>query len=235
LRFISPKDSRLVGLIDDASQEAFFWNSGWFTAALQFLVGLKPGEAVVDIGCGAGRLAYGLHGWFSGTYVGVDIVPDLVRFCRRKYPNFQFHLLTTHNAVYNPKGSSDPAAVQVPAPDGAFDVAVLLSVYTHLLPDTMAAVTREVGRLLKPGGRCLASFFILNGQTASATAAFSHVVSPECRAEDARRPEDALAYTAAFVRSTFASAGMRSTAEHRGTWTGNDGLSYQDLWLFRKD
>src|SRR5688572_16099054 len=57
--------------------------------------GLKPGDDVLEIGCGIGRIAAPLTQYLrDGTYQGFDIVPHGIEWCRRRitsrYPNFRY-------------------------------------------------------------------------------------------------------------------------------------------------
>jgi len=225
----------IIGITGDTSFESYYWNSGWFTAEVQLLTGLDGAKSIIDVGCGAGRLAHGIYQWFGGRYVGVDIVPRLVDFCRARFPRYEFHCLDVHSPYYNPQGSKSPDAMRIPLPDATFDVAVLLSVFTHLLPERFQLMTTEVGRLLKPGGRCLATFFITDDMTDRAAASFKHHVSPACRVEDPDMPEVAVGYEGAFVVDAFRTPGLTVASSYRGSWSGKGGLGYQDHMLFVKD
>ena len=46
-------------------------------------------------------------------------------------------------------------------PDATFDFVCATSVFTHMLPAGVANYLREIRRVLRPGGRCLATFFVL--------------------------------------------------------------------------
>ena len=63
---------------------------------------------------------------------------------------------------YNPTGHYLNSEYRLPFPDGDFGVVFLCSVFTHMLPDGVANYIREISRVLKRGGRCVSSFFLLN-------------------------------------------------------------------------
>ena len=48
--------------------------------------GLKPEHTLVDVGCGSGRLAYQMKDYLKGTYVGIDVVPELLRYATNLRP-----------------------------------------------------------------------------------------------------------------------------------------------------
>src|SRR4051794_31943391 len=64
----------------------------------------KPGDRVLDIGCGKGRLAIALSD-HPGSYTGLESMLPCVTFARRAFaawPDFHFHHLDVRNATYNP-------------------------------------------------------------------------------------------------------------------------------------
>ena len=79
-----------------------------------------------------------------------------------RHPSFRFQLADIRNAQYNPTGSQEARAYSFPYPDREFDLALAASVFTHLRPGEIERYVSEAARVLKPGGRLLASFFLLN-------------------------------------------------------------------------
>jgi ubiquinone/menaquinone biosynthesis C-methylase UbiE len=107
---------------------------------------LKPGEALLDVGCGTGsltRMAASELG--EGSRVaGIDASPEMIEIARKK-------------AVRNAPGIEFSLAPieKLPFADGEFDV-VLSSFMLHHLPDDLKAQgLAEVRRVLKPGGRLI--------------------------------------------------------------------------------
>ena len=203
---------------------------------------LKPDERVLDVGCGIGRMAVPLTGYLDdqGSYEGFDVFPEGVRWCQEnitpKYPNFRFRVADIRNKEYNPGGSFAASEYEFPYEDESFDFVLLTSVFTHLLPDEVENYLSEIGRVLAPGGRCLASFFLLNEESldsirsGASTINFRHDFG-EYRTKDKDTPEAAIAYPEDYIRSLYAERGLAIVEPiHYGSWPSRrDFLSYQDV------
>ncbi len=106
--------------------------------------GLRDGMALIDLGCGSGRLAWAVGQQMQIEYCGIDIVPALLHYARTKAPpHYRFVLHRELN---------------VPAPDGSADMAAALSVFTHLLHAESFLYLQDLFRVLRPGGRLVLSF-----------------------------------------------------------------------------
>jgi arsenite methyltransferase len=104
---------------------------------------LRPGDAVLDVGCGTGRLA--LHVAralaLSGSVTGLDPSPHRIRLAGEKR-----EAEGIPNASFAPGYGEDLSSL----PDSGFD-AVYYSAVFHWIGDKKAAL-REAYRVLKPGG-----------------------------------------------------------------------------------
>jgi ubiquinone/menaquinone biosynthesis C-methylase UbiE len=107
--------------------------------------GLKPDSYLVDVGCGSGRLALPLSQFLTGPYLGIDIVPDLVKFARKlvKRKDWQFQIAE---------------GLRIPEKDKCADIVCFFSVFTHLLHEHSFKYLLEAKRVLKPGGKIIFSF-----------------------------------------------------------------------------
>lgn len=101
---------------------------------------LKPGERVIDIGCGPGFLCENMAAAAgpAGRVVGIDISEDLINFATRH---------KTNDAIDYRVGN----ATDLPVDSAQFDVAVSAQVIEYVA-DADAAL-REMARVLRPGGR----------------------------------------------------------------------------------
>jgi SAM-dependent methyltransferase len=107
--------------------------------------GLQKGDTVVDVGCGSGRLAVKLASFLDGHYLGIDVVPSLVRYaeeaCGRKDWAF-----------------SVTSGLNIPARNDSADFVCFFSVLTHLHHEDSYHYLNEAKRVLKTGGRIVFSF-----------------------------------------------------------------------------
>lgn len=134
---------------------------------------LKHDSKVLDIGCGIGRLAVPLTKelGLKGGYEGFDIVKQGIKWCNKNikpnFPNFNFLHIDLKNDLYNLKTSFEARNFVFPYNNNHFDVVIVTSVFTHMMPDDVANYIREIKRVLKNNGKCFATFFLLNNEIKS--------------------------------------------------------------------
>jgi SAM-dependent methyltransferase len=121
------------------------------------LVQPRPGERILDAGCGTGRYFQAL-GRGDCVVVGLDFSLGMLRVARRKYPHISLVL----------------ADLQRPWPfqEGLFDVIVCALVGEHL--DDLPLVFGEVRRVLRSPGRVVFSVYHPAMAAAGKEANFRH-------------------------------------------------------------
>lgn len=208
------------------------------------LCDLEPGERVLDVGCGAGRLAIPLTEYLSreGTYEGLDVLPWAVDWCRQeitsRHPGFTFTHADVASGQYYPEGSVEAEQYTLPYESGRFDVVCALSLFTHMLPDGLERYLSEFARVLGEGGRALLTFYLLNDEALEAVEGgrtdpmyrFGHRVgSGRVTYEDA--PEYIVGYDEAFVVEACSRAGLRVRRPlFHGRWADRkSALTWQDV------
>jgi SAM-dependent methyltransferase len=210
------------------------------------LAGLGPSHRVLEVGCGIGRMARPLTRYLMGRYEGFDIVPAGIRWCEKnitaRHPNFHFTLADLRNREYNPGGRQRAAEYRFPYSDAQFDFAILTSVFTHLPFAETDHYLRELARVLAPGSRCLATFFLLNEQSrallnrGASSIDFCYALD-RAWTSNPDAPETAIAYEESVLRQQLVEAnGFALRSLHYGSWCGRDRyLSYQDVVVLEKN
>ena len=133
---------------DEAMKMAVGWN---FTALgvvmreILIAAGLKPHHHVVDVGCGSGRLAMALSPYLKGTYLGTDVVPDLLAYARQITGRTDWRFVET-------------MGIDIPEQDDTADLVCFFSVFTHLLHEDSFRYLIEATRVVKTDGLIVFSF-----------------------------------------------------------------------------
>jgi SAM-dependent methyltransferase len=209
------------------------------------LGGLNPAHRVLEVGSGIGRMARPLTKYLiRGSYEGIDIVPQGIQWCQRnvseRYPNFRFRLADVRNLMYNPTGRFESVEYRFPFGDGEFDFIYLTSVYTHMLRRDMEHYLAEIARTLRPGGRCLATYFLLNDEsralvkTGRSPLDFRYPLDG-CWTDDEIVPEHAVAFDEGYVCALYHDLGFAVETVRHGAWSGRqEYLSYQDVVVATK-
>ena len=131
---------------------------------------LSKNNDVLDVGSGLGRMAIPLTDFLdeNNKYEGFDIVRTAVIDCQNrissKFPNFSFQHASLENDLYSSKGKSAQEYV-FPFEKNTFDFAWATSVFTHLEPDGVMNYLSEARRVIRPGGRFLATFFLMDEES----------------------------------------------------------------------
>lgn len=121
-------------LYDD--KHSFVWK---MAAGLLDILEAKPGERILDLGCGTGHLTEQIAAT-GAKIIGVDRSPDMIQQARAKYPAQQFEVM-------------DAREISFPEPfDAVFSNATL-----HWIKEPEKVIV-GLAKALKSGGRFVAEF-----------------------------------------------------------------------------
>jgi hypothetical protein len=235
-------------------EEWFRWAEEW-SVLLRIYAGLGRKSRVLDIGCGLGRIAFPLRFILEeGHYVGFDVERRYIEFLQTrfspKYPNFEFVWADVKNTYYNPHGAHLTSEYRFPCEDGDRHVIFAASIFTHMVPENVAHYFIEAGRVLRPGGKCLFSFFLLDHYRpgrprphmfARADFEFAHRhkdYGDQFAISHPENPELMTAYSISLIQTLASAAGLRiSGPVLPGLWSGgiDNWIGVQDLVVLEKN
>ncbi|MDA1209169.1 MAG: class I SAM-dependent methyltransferase [bacterium] len=128
--------------------------------------GLTKESALLEIGCGTGRLPIGIMRTIGKVkkYEGIDVSDAAIDWCKRHieahHPEFQFTRINVKNDRYNPDGSIISEEFRLPIANGSYDIIYLYSVFSHMELEDCVLYLKEFKRVLKPGGKVFLTTFI---------------------------------------------------------------------------
>lgn len=215
-----------------------------FYGHFEKLGGLQTTDAVLDIGCGVGRMALPFTDYIRppGSYLGFDIVKKGIAWCQQnittRYPHFRFIHADIENKFYNPRGKVLSQEYRFPAGGGTFDFSFATSVFTHMLPEEVTHYIKEASRVTKKGGKVFFTFFLIpqgystHFETDAITfqyiyhniAFYSH---KDCVEAEVGYPEE-------WVRKIMEDSNFSILKIYPGKWKDPDGISYQDIVVAHK-
>jgi len=208
----------------------------------------KSDANILEVGCGVGRDAIHLLDRLSdkGTYIGMDIIKPSIDWCTQhissQHPNFTFHYADIHSPIHNPKGKLKVTDTHLPAGEAWADLIVLQSVFTHMFSWDIAHYLQEFRRILKPGGKVFASFFVLDDEArelikkTKPALQFKHQLEPGCFINNKTYPEGAIAYTPEKLHELLRIGGLQLAQPiHPGFWSGRQGdFDGQDIAILER-
>jgi SAM-dependent methyltransferase len=210
---------------------------------------MKPTDRILEPGCGCGRNAKWIAPHLdprAGAFHGFDIYRPAIDWATRNitahYPNVVFEFADIANTNYNPQGKVAPHEYVFPFDDESFDLVFLPSVFTHMTDESFLHYTREIRRVLRPGGLLLSWHFLLNDVSRDLVRSGASTIDmqPFDEVSWARYPDNpcaAIAFDERYVLRTYESMGLRPQHVIHGSWCGGQAegyKDYQDMVLARK-
>ena len=118
------------------ARHSFVWQMG---QGILELLEPKPGERILDLGCGTGQLTNSIAS-SGATALGLDASPDMIGQARQNFLRIRFVLADAANMQF----------------ENEFD-AIFSNAALHWMLDAVA-VAQAMAKALKPGGRLVAEF-----------------------------------------------------------------------------
>lgn len=230
---------------------------GIFQTLLYLQLGKKQDNIIVDVGCGTGLMAIASNPYLGaqGHYIGIDVQVDDVNFCRGHYDPacHSFLHLDARNPMYEPHKSAEKPRWAVD--DASADMVTAVSVWTHLDEQDACFYFSEISRVLKPGGKAMITFFLLDelytrslplrGEGAGRfhlTQQRTWIFDQQSYGSDAWRhpawvniPEIAIGLTRLGLQRLLDVSGLHEIAYYPGNWKEAPGVFFQDVLVFGKD
>ena len=208
--------------------------------------GLTPDCDVLEVGCGVGRISQMVAHYLSPSarFEGFDIVDTFIDWCQKSItahaPNFRFRKVDLYNKFYNPGGTLQSSDFRFPYEDESFDVLYLTSVFTHMMAPDVRHYIDEFQRVLRPGGRCVSTCFMLNAETEAlinegkSTQPLRHHFG-ETYATDPDVPEAVTGFKESQLLQWYKERGFVLQGKYHGAWSGRTPFtSAQDILVHRK-
>ena len=142
--------------------------------------------------------------------------------------------------IFNPNGQLKAEDYSFPYADDSFDTIYAASVFTHLLPSSSANYFKQSRRVLRKGGQCLFSFFVLDWYRGPGTPIdrryeVNHPLEgyEGVAVYDDKRPEHIIAYSTSCIERMASDARLRIKRLIPGYWSNAHkwSLNEQDLVL----
>lgn len=212
----------------------------WLVNGLEFLdhyitIGrLKFDERMLDVGSGLGRKTIPLLGYLlTGSYEGFDCKEIGVKWCQENIvaDNFKFQYVDVYAPGYNPKGLIYPNTFRFPFEDNEFDFVVANSVFTHMQYPGVERYMREIHRVLKPGGRCFITWFLWDKSVPPPIFKYRHAKGWYANKD---LIEEAIAFDREAIKRLYLQSRLLVRRIEKGSWSGCEGLSHQDIILAGK-
>lgn len=197
--------------------KAFMASARTLARDLHKAVELDDGTRLLDTGCGAGRLVFGLleEDIKIMNYQGLDVRRDAIEWCRReitsRYPHFRFEWLPVFNERYAPEGEPITDDFRLPFADAAFERIAAFSLLTHLELEDCRKYLAEFRRLVTDGGRVFITAFVEDG-----IADFS--INPADFGREWKGPLHCVRFERLFFEEIIARSGFLIQSFEKRSW-----------------
>jgi ubiquinone/menaquinone biosynthesis C-methylase UbiE len=143
-----------------SSTRAFMWRDLGFIKDL-----VKPGDRVLDFGCGNGRLAGFLDKKYK-EYVGADISQKLIDIAKQRYNSEKTKFIkigpTSKSSGRATKKGCGRTSLVLFFEENYFDIIFSIAVFHHFPSSEYALeIIKELRRVLKPGGKIVVTVWNL--------------------------------------------------------------------------
>jgi ubiquinone/menaquinone biosynthesis C-methylase UbiE len=144
--FMKSQMEKMVDSYDSYMRKITFGREGALREMTVKLGPVKPGDCVLEVGCGTGSLTLAAkkQAGASGKVFGIDIIPGMIELSRQKAAQ------ANEEISFQLGGIDD-----IPFPANQFDIVMCSFMIFHMSEKTRRKGIAEIYRVLKPQGRLL--------------------------------------------------------------------------------
>lgn len=144
--FIKSQMEQIVDSYDAYMRKVTFGREGALREMTVHLAPVKPGDCVLEVGCGTGSLTLAAkkQAGASGKVFGIDIIPGMIELSQQKAAQANEEISFQLGGIDN-----------IPFPENQFDIVMCSFMIFHMSELTRRKGIAEIHRVLKPQGRLL--------------------------------------------------------------------------------